>query len=72
MPQIAPPISTKQKFTSIRNDFLLVLVHLRQLRKSQKQPETPYVNQLANKLDTRASMSLNSGILACVRIGCPL
>jgi hypothetical protein len=62
------PIRTSAKFIIIKNIFDGDLVHWPQLRKSHIRPDTPYVNQLANKLDTSARRSLKTGMLQSVRM----
>ena len=61
------PIATSMKLTPVSSIFEGPLVHWPQLRNSHIRPDTPYVNQLANKLETRARRSLNSGMLRNVR-----
>lgn len=65
--QIVPPTVTSVMLTTVNSIFDIFLVHWCQLRKSQKRPDTPYENQLANKLDIRARRSLNSGMLRFFR-----
>ena len=61
------PIVTIMRLTPVSSIFEELLVQWPQLRNSHIRPDTPYVNQLANKLETRARRSLNSGMLTDVR-----